>query len=116
MPPTATSSSGAGKRQRLEEHRVDHAEDGGVRADPEREGEHGDQGEAGMLDQLAQSVANVGHHMGGSGSVDHADESDLMRCRMSGSSLGQRFVISFGSQCDDWDPPASRAAPAATPR
>ncbi len=48
--------------QRLQEHRVDHAEDGGVRADPEREREHRDQGEAGMLDQLAYAVANVVHH------------------------------------------------------
>ena len=50
--------------QRLQEHRVDHAEDGGVRTDAEREREHRDKGEAGMLDQLAYSVANVSHHMG----------------------------------------------------
>ena len=48
--------------QRLQEHRVDHAEDGGVRADPEREREHGDDGERGMLDELAQAVADVVHH------------------------------------------------------
>ena len=48
------------KRERFQEDRVDHAEDRGVRADPERERENGDDGEAGVLDQLAQSVANVG--------------------------------------------------------
>src|SRR5436190_22871121 len=52
-----------GKRQRLEEDRIDHAEDGGVGADSERESQDGDESEARMLDQLAQAVANVGHHM-----------------------------------------------------
>ena len=50
------------ERQRLEQERVDHAEDGGVRADPERERQDGDDGEAGMLDELAKAVTDVGHH------------------------------------------------------
>ncbi len=41
------------ERQRLEQERVDHTEDGGVRTDPERERQDGDEGEAGMLDELA---------------------------------------------------------------
>ena len=44
---------GRGEGQRLEQHRIDHAENGSVRADPERESEDRDQGETGMLDQLA---------------------------------------------------------------
>ena len=42
------------ERQRLEENRVDHAEDGGVRADAEREREHGDESETGMFEELAK--------------------------------------------------------------
>ena len=54
------SCSGCGKWQRLQEDRVDHAEDGGVRANPEREGQDGDDGERGMFAELAQAVADVG--------------------------------------------------------
>ena len=61
--PDGNELLGDGKRQRLQEHRVNHAEDGGVRADAEAEGEHGDDGEAGMFEELAQSVADVGHHI-----------------------------------------------------
>ena len=39
--------------QRLQKDGVDHAKDGGVRTDPEREREHSDQRECGMLDQLS---------------------------------------------------------------
>ena len=41
-----------GKRERLQQDRVDHAEDGGVRANPEREREHGDDGEGRMFDRV----------------------------------------------------------------
>ena len=51
-----------GKRERLEQDRVDHAEDGGVRADPERESEDRDDGEARFFDELAQGVAKVVQH------------------------------------------------------
>ena len=48
--------------RRLEEHRVEQTEDGGVRADPE--GEHGDggDGEAAGLYQLAESEAKIVEH------------------------------------------------------
>ena len=48
-------------RQRLQQHGIDDAEDGSVRADAESEGEHGDGGEAGILAQHAQSEARVLH-------------------------------------------------------
>ena len=51
-----------GKGQRLEQDRVDHAEDGGVRADAERKGEHGDDGEGGMFPELAYAVTDVVYH------------------------------------------------------
>ena len=60
--PTAMSCSARGNGSGLSRTRVDHAEDGGVRADPERERQDGDDGEAGMLDELAEAVADVGEH------------------------------------------------------
>src|SRR3954468_15918796 len=40
---------------------IDHAKDGGVRADAEREGEHGDDGEAGRFTELTEGEAEVVH-------------------------------------------------------
>ena len=45
--------------QRLEQDRVDHAENRGVRADPERERENGDEGEAGRLQQLPDGISDL---------------------------------------------------------
>ncbi len=60
--PTAMSCSAAGNGSGFRRTRVDHAEDGGVRTDAEREGQHGDERETGMLEQLAEAVANIGEH------------------------------------------------------
>jgi len=46
--------AGLGIGQRPEQDGIDHAEDGGVCPDAEREREHGDGGEAGILQQLAE--------------------------------------------------------------
>ena len=43
---------GRRKGKRFQKYRVDHAENGGVRANPEREGEDSNEGETGMFDQL----------------------------------------------------------------
>ena len=48
-------------RERLEQNRVDHAEDGGVRADAERQREHGDKSESGRLKELSDGEAEIGH-------------------------------------------------------
>jgi hypothetical protein len=45
----------------LEQRRIDHAEDGGVGADPEGEGEHGDNGEAGRFTELSEGELEVVH-------------------------------------------------------
>ena len=45
--------------QRFDEHSVDHAEDGGVQADAEREGEDDDDGEDRVAAQAAKRVAGV---------------------------------------------------------
>ena len=47
--------------QRPEQDVVDDAEDGAVRADAEREGEHGDDGEARRFAELAESEAEIVH-------------------------------------------------------
>ena len=49
-------------RQRLEQHAVDDAEDGGVGADAERERQDRDRGVARALGQGAEGVAHVLHH------------------------------------------------------
>src|SRR3954451_6097812 len=49
-------------RQRPEQNGIDDAEDRGVRTDPEREGKDRDDGEARMLEELANCVTNVAHH------------------------------------------------------
>ena len=50
---------GVAIRQRLDQHRVDDAEDGGVGADAEREGEKNDRGEATRLADAAPRVAKI---------------------------------------------------------
>src|SRR5439155_10759794 len=45
--------------QRTQQNRIDRAEDRRVRSDAEREREHGYEGEAGILEQLAESEAKV---------------------------------------------------------
>ena len=50
---------GAGIRKRFEQRSVDDAEDGGVCADTERQSEHGDRGEAGILAQHAKGKAKI---------------------------------------------------------
>ena len=44
--------------QRPQQDAADHAEDRGVGADAERQGEHGDKGEAGALAERAQAEAS----------------------------------------------------------
>ncbi len=56
-----TMRSGVRVRQRAEEDGVDDAEDGGVGADAEREGEDGHEREAGRFAELAESEAEVVH-------------------------------------------------------
>src|SRR6266516_6654961 len=51
--------------RRGEPEAVDDAEDGRVRPDAEREREYGHGGEAGILQQLAEGVAEVVHRMNG---------------------------------------------------
>ena len=50
-----------GERQAAQEEIVDQTEDGGVHPDAEREGEHGEQGEAGRLEELAEGEAEIDH-------------------------------------------------------
>ena len=54
--------AGFGIGQRPEQDGIDHAEDGGVRADAQREREHGDRGEAGILQQQTEGVAKIVKH------------------------------------------------------
>jgi hypothetical protein len=51
------------KRQSAQEQIVDQAEDRGVQADPEREGDHRQERESRRFAQLPQSETKVGHHM-----------------------------------------------------
>ncbi len=46
-------------RQHAQQHRVDQAEDGGVGADPQREGQDGDGGESRIVAQHARGIAQV---------------------------------------------------------
>jgi hypothetical protein len=46
-------------RERTQQHRVDDAEDRGVRADSEREGEDDDRGEGRALGETAEAVTDV---------------------------------------------------------
>ncbi len=54
-----------GIRQRREQRRVDHAEDGGVGGDAQREGQHGDGGEAGVPAQHPHAVSRISQHVHG---------------------------------------------------
>ena len=54
--------------QRPQQDAADHAEDRGVGADAERQGEHGDEGEAGALAERAQGEAEVVQQTGHEGS------------------------------------------------
>src|SRR5256885_14646918 len=47
---------------RLQHFRIEQAEDGGVRADAQREGNHSSSGESGILPQHAQAIADVLPH------------------------------------------------------
>src|SRR5256885_16346237 len=47
---------------RLQHFRIEQAEDGGVRADAHREGNHSSSGESGVLPQHAQAIADVLPH------------------------------------------------------
>ena len=46
-------------RQRPQQDRIDHAENGRIRSDPERQSDDGDRGEPRALAQLPQRIANV---------------------------------------------------------
>ena len=46
-------------RQRPQQDRIDQAKDGGVGANPERHGENGERGKAGMFQQLSPAKTNV---------------------------------------------------------
>ena len=52
-----------GVSRRSEEKRVDQAEHGGVRANPERQHEHSRDGEAWRLDELAEREPKILDHM-----------------------------------------------------
>ena len=54
---------------RLKKERVNEAEDGGVDANPEAEGEDGDEAEAGRLEQKAKSVTEIVHRIADGGSA-----------------------------------------------
>jgi len=55
--------AGVAERRRLEQRRVDDAEDRGVAADAERQGEHGGKGEAGLPGEAAGGEAEVLDHV-----------------------------------------------------
>ena len=59
--PEAHQAVGLVERQRLEEDRVDDAEDRDIRADPQRQGQQGGQREHRRADQPAGGVAHVAH-------------------------------------------------------
>src|SRR5687768_6604301 len=50
--------------ERPEDHRVDRGEHGGVQSDPEGERQYRDGGEAGLLEENANGVAEVGQRSG----------------------------------------------------
>ena len=61
--PEAHQTVGIAERQRLQEHGVDDAEDGHIRADPQGQGEHGRQREHRRTGQPAGGVAHVAHQV-----------------------------------------------------
>ena len=58
-----TIRSGCGIIERPQKDAVNDREDGGAGADPERESQDGDGGEAWILDQLAKRITKVGEHL-----------------------------------------------------
>src|SRR5439155_13712516 len=50
------------ERQRAHQHAINAAEDRRVRPDAQRQRQHGDGGEAGVLEQRANGVAKIVHH------------------------------------------------------
>lgn len=64
-------------RQGLEQDRVDHAEDRGRSADPEREREHRDDGEPGATAELSQGIAQVLDQIAHVVSFVHSDTRSL---------------------------------------
>lgn len=54
--------SGLLERQAAQEEIIDQAKDRGVKADPEREREHGEKGEARGLEQLPESKSKISRH------------------------------------------------------
>ena len=60
--PESDDAVGFGEGKGFEEDGVDDAEDGGVGADAEGEGEDGDCGEGGVFPELAERVFQVGPH------------------------------------------------------
>ncbi len=59
LAPGEDDALGVRIRERLEEHSVDDAEDGGAGADAEREGEYGDDGEARRFREHSQAILQV---------------------------------------------------------
>ena len=55
----AYDAAGIGVGERAQEHAVNHAEDGGIGADAQRDGENNDGGEAGTFGERARAVAQV---------------------------------------------------------
>jgi hypothetical protein len=49
------------KRKSAQEQIVDQTKDRGVHPDPEREGEHGEEGERGRFQKLSESEAEIDH-------------------------------------------------------
>jgi hypothetical protein len=47
------------KWKRTEQDGIDHAEDGGIRADAEGQGENGDEGESGISGENAERIAQI---------------------------------------------------------
>ena len=89
--PHADEPVGIVERQRLEEHAADDAEDGGVGADAERQGEDGDQREHRRAKQAADNAPGCGSHV-------------VLRRRLPGSDLdrlpGQRSAGRRKSRSD----------------
>jgi len=57
--PNSHELFGIGIRQRLNQHRIDHAENRSVGSNAQRQRDHGNQGEARFLDQHSRAVAQV---------------------------------------------------------
>jgi hypothetical protein len=57
--PDHDEAAGVGERQRLEQHGIDHAEDGGGGSNAEREGGQSERGERKILDEHAGGKAQV---------------------------------------------------------